>query len=703
MSLKLRPIHVETLDLLHGIAGAAPGATVRAIANDVGRDESNAAKTIKRMRQDGLLGEGLDLTAEGRAIARALGPDGELIAAAPSDVVTLPHDAIEPDPDNERQDFDPDELDALRASILQHGLIQPIVVSPPEQPGGKHRIIAGERRWRAIGMALDEGDTLAGPDRRGVRCLVRGGLTPRARAFLRLSENLQRADLHPLDEGAAYQRLVREPFNIDTDEIADEIGKSQRHVQNRIAVAEKLGDADKARMRLPADDPDRLTWRGALAAIQTHKPKPALFLAPKEIVVLLELAQRAKARPSSNLMFPGHDGWVQPPKSPSGEATISLIQRDLIASAEHDTGAAVLPFAKLLWTPELRTWFDTYTMGNLDAALWKARCAAVTPIMAGELERAGRCATPWLNPDLPPEPDELSPAPPNEAGKVAREAAPPVTEGAQGHTPASDLPDEPVSPPPAGVSMLAPAEPAPPVHPKPPEAALSPSAPSSGLPAAKDILIDLPALTAAQAAAMAEVCAKIAADPQDGPRGAGGAPAYVGTQAFDYYKSGDAQALLAGRLVGIVPDARRTGYLVRLTALGDAWGDAHGGDVAELLNTHATGAPWNTAWLNPPAAPEKASPIGGPTGALIGDSFSQQMARAKQEDAVADGPALAPDETWSATVADCIRLAIVTDTVRMTLKNQLTGVELTVRLTLGEAEALWAELGFATARLKGEA
>lgn len=126
------------------------------------------------------------------------------------------------DPDQPRRAFDEVALDELAASIAEHGILQPIVVTP--QKGG-YQIVAGERRYRAAKKAgLDK-----------IPALVRT-LTDQHKLELSLIENLQRRDLNPLETATAYLKL-RDQFNLTLDEIGQRVGgKSVSTISNTLRL-----------------------------------------------------------------------------------------------------------------------------------------------------------------------------------------------------------------------------------------------------------------------------------------------------------------------------------------------------------------------------------------------------------------------------------------------------------------------------------
>ena len=134
----------------------------------------------------------------------------------------LPIYKVEPNPDQPRQEFDPEELQNLADSIAEHGVIQPLTVR--ETGSGYYQIIAGERRWRAARMAnLMEipAVVVEADDRKAME--------------LALIENLQRQDLNPVEEALGYQSLMND-FGMTQEDTARRVGKSRPTVTNALRL-----------------------------------------------------------------------------------------------------------------------------------------------------------------------------------------------------------------------------------------------------------------------------------------------------------------------------------------------------------------------------------------------------------------------------------------------------------------------------------
>jgi ParB family chromosome partitioning protein len=149
-------------------------------------------------------------------------PSGESGAVSAEGLRTLPLAKLKANPEQPRRSFSQESLAELASSIRTHGLIQPILVE--EAVDGFYLIVAGERRYRAAGMAgLAE-----------VPVLIRS-FTPEKRLEIALIENVQREDLNPVEEAEAYKALMTMGGR-SQEEVADVVGKSRSAVANSIRL-----------------------------------------------------------------------------------------------------------------------------------------------------------------------------------------------------------------------------------------------------------------------------------------------------------------------------------------------------------------------------------------------------------------------------------------------------------------------------------
>ena len=183
----------------------------------------------------------------------------------------LPIYKVEPNPDQPRQDFDEEELQALSESIAEHGIIQPLTVR--ELATGYYQIIAGERRWRAARMAnLSE-----------VPVIVVEADDKKTKE-LALIENLQRQDLNPVEEALGYQSLMAD-YGLTQEEAAARVGKSRPAVANALRLL-NLPEALLEKLRC-----GELTAGHARAVLQLKSEKKQLEAAQKIIALGLSVRQ----------------------------------------------------------------------------------------------------------------------------------------------------------------------------------------------------------------------------------------------------------------------------------------------------------------------------------------------------------------------------------------------------------------------------
>ena len=170
----------------------------------------------------------------------ALIPEGQVVVEDVEVVVAqgplrqVPVSAISPNQFQPRKAFNDESLQSLASSVRELGVLQPIIVRPLEGEPNRYELIAGERRWRAAGIA-----GLA-----TVPVLVQDSVNDRLSLEQAVVENLHRVDLHPLEEAAAYQQLIDE-FDLTHEQVAQRVGKSRANITNTLRLLQ-LGETAQA-------------------------------------------------------------------------------------------------------------------------------------------------------------------------------------------------------------------------------------------------------------------------------------------------------------------------------------------------------------------------------------------------------------------------------------------------------------------------
>jgi ParB family transcriptional regulator, chromosome partitioning protein len=196
----------------------------------------------------------------GRGLAALMGDVGAETTATPERARNqrrVPIEYLRPNPRNPRRNYSDAELDELAASIKERGIIQPVVVRPVRGAKDAYEIIAGERRWRAAQRAALHEIPIVPFEASDSEALE-----------LAIIENVQRADLNPLEEAGGYQMLASE-YGHSHEDIAKIVGKSRSHVTNTLRLL-KLPEpvkayihagkitAGAARMLIGASDPEEM-------------------------------------------------------------------------------------------------------------------------------------------------------------------------------------------------------------------------------------------------------------------------------------------------------------------------------------------------------------------------------------------------------------------------------------------------------------
>lgn len=209
-------------------------------------------------------------TGLGKGLDALIPAGGTVISSAGGGVLQVPVDSIQRNPRQPRTQFNKDDLSELSASIREHGVLQPLIVSPGE--AGAFILIAGERRLQAAQKAGLKTVPVISRQASGQELLE-----------LALVENIQRADLNPLEEAEAYHQLIDE-FGLSHEAVAKRVGKSRVAVTNIL----RLLSASAAVRQALADDRISEGHARALLGLNSAKAQDAAL----QTVVKLSLSVR---------------------------------------------------------------------------------------------------------------------------------------------------------------------------------------------------------------------------------------------------------------------------------------------------------------------------------------------------------------------------------------------------------------------------
>lgn len=361
------------------------------LAEKAGRNKANTSRDLRILEEAGLVvrpdPHRPELTAAGleqlAAVDRANAPD-------------VLHHQIERDPLNPRRVFHPEPLQALAESIWDDGkltVVQPLVIRPRADEAFPFRLVAGERRHRAIEILIRDGRW---PADKPVPVSIRV-LSDEEAAVIALVENMQREDLSAVDEALTFEHLATTLGWTNAD-IAKHIKRVPEYVQQRRRVLGLPAEVQE-RMRLPKTDENRIGFKEARRMFTVSKeparPK-APELSPKLALALLELAHKIEAAP---MTLNGEVGFTVLSQRPTGGALATLHERKILNLREW--GGQV--FAKIqLYTSGAVTWLEDagFYGPNRDEVIWQARTAIMSPHRASEATRGGRFITPELNTEV---------------------------------------------------------------------------------------------------------------------------------------------------------------------------------------------------------------------------------------------------------------------------------------------------------------
>ena len=268
------------------------------------------ANTPKRQR-----GLGRGLSALMADIDQTVGDSGPINPERRNELL-VPIEAIHPNPDQPRRHFDADDLNDLAGSIRSKGIIQPLVVRAHPVKAGEYQIVAGERRWRASQLAQLHELPIVVREFSDLDVLE-----------IAIIENIQRADLNPIEEAIGYRQLM-DKFGHTQEQMAEALGKSRPHIANVLRL-----------LALP-EDVQALVISGSLSSGHAR----ALITAPNAS----ELARLVVAR---GLSVRQTEKLVKEPKAPSKERLPKIAKDADTRALEGDLSAALRMAVSIAHSP----------------------------------------------------------------------------------------------------------------------------------------------------------------------------------------------------------------------------------------------------------------------------------------------------------------------------------------------------------------
>jgi ParB family chromosome partitioning protein len=254
---------------------------------------------------------------------------GESEAGRPREI---PLDQIDPNPFQTRSRINEDTLAELAASIAANGVVQPILVRP--QADGRFQLIAGERRWRASGLA----------GKKTIPAFLRQVSDEQAMEIT-IVENLQRADLNPMEQARAFDRLSRN-FSMTQEQMSLRTGKDRASIGNFLRL-----------LKLPIDVQNKVEsgelsfgHARALLALQHH---PGIEQAAKRICTL-SLSVRQTETLVQSMLFPDlekKEPKPEPVVDPNVKEVAERLQRALGLRVriedKHGRGRVIIEYGRL--------------------------------------------------------------------------------------------------------------------------------------------------------------------------------------------------------------------------------------------------------------------------------------------------------------------------------------------------------------------
>jgi len=256
----------------------------------------------------------------------ALAPVKKTHEKAGDGVIFIPADKLKPNPNQPRKNFNPEELKELADSITEHGIIQPIIAA--DAGDGSFIIVAGERRTRAGKIAgLKE-----------IPAIIRK-YTSQKQIEISLIENVQRSDLNPIEEAAAYKNLM-DFSNLSQDEVAQRVGKNRSTVANSLRLLKLSADMQKG-LEQGLISPGHAR---ALLAVNNKKDRENLYLEIQKKNLSVRDAEKQAAKLNKSTDSAKKPSYRDPELDAMQEKFISIFGTKVVIDGDYSKGRIIIDY-----------------------------------------------------------------------------------------------------------------------------------------------------------------------------------------------------------------------------------------------------------------------------------------------------------------------------------------------------------------------
>jgi ParB family transcriptional regulator, chromosome partitioning protein len=257
--------------------------------------------------------------------------------ATQAQIREVPISKILPNPAQPRLSYDEESLTELADSIREHGVLQPILVRPA---GTKYELIAGERRWRASGMA----------ERETIPAIV-VEFDEQTALEVSIIENLQREDVSPLEEATMFRRMT-DTFGYSVRQLAQKVGKDKGYVENRL----RLSDAPADIRELVSLRKDTISHAYELMKLGDERKRRRLakrIVAGDLSLAKLRLITGGGAQPVADNGHPEPAGPKRRAKTTAGQVAAAKAADDALMGARSKLAEGVDDLVDILRQPEM--------------------------------------------------------------------------------------------------------------------------------------------------------------------------------------------------------------------------------------------------------------------------------------------------------------------------------------------------------------